>query len=172
MMMKMLVAGGMEALTDNLREADEDNPRGYFEFERVKSISEDASWLGEADGKAVKIISALLKHLPGEYRYKIIFMRRKIEEVLASQRQMLARNGGQADATGDETMSAAFRRHLAHVESWLVSQPNIEFIYVDYNEMLDDPTRCINAVNQFLGAGLDASAMASVIDRSLYRQRQ
>ena len=36
LMMQMLSAGGLPALTDDLREADESNPRGYFEFEPVK----------------------------------------------------------------------------------------------------------------------------------------
>ena len=36
MMMKMLEAGGMQILTDNLRTADENNPKGYYEYERVK----------------------------------------------------------------------------------------------------------------------------------------
>ena len=32
MMMKMLEAGGMQVLTDNIRTPDEDNPKGYYEF--------------------------------------------------------------------------------------------------------------------------------------------
>src|ERR1041385_2006037 len=93
MMMKMLVAGGLEALTDNIRTADEDNPEGYFEFEMVKKLGDDRSWLADARGKCVKIVSSFLKHLPQDFTYKIIFMRRNIEEVLASQRQMLVRRG-------------------------------------------------------------------------------
>ena len=36
MMMGMLEAGGLELVVDGIRAADEDNPRGYYEFERVK----------------------------------------------------------------------------------------------------------------------------------------
>jgi hypothetical protein len=171
MMMKMLVAGGMEALTDQVRTADEDNPEGYFEFEGVKKIGEDSSWLRDARGKAVKIISALLKHLPAEHRFKVIFMRRKMEEVLDSQRRMLGRNGGAAGG-GDEKISAAFGKHIKDVESWLVRQPHVEVIYVDYNEVLESPARYVEAIKQFLAAPLDARAMASVVDPSLYRQRR
>jgi hypothetical protein len=70
MMMKMLEAGGMEALTDNIRKADIDNPKGYYEFERVKQIKEDQAWLDDAKGRAVKMVSMLLLDLPEGYNYK------------------------------------------------------------------------------------------------------
>lgn len=171
MMMRMLTAGGLEALTDNLRVADDDNPRGYLEFERVKALERDSAWLEDAAGKAVKIISALLKHLPRDYSYKIIFMRRKMGEILSSQKQMLVRSGDPTDAVSDEKLAEMFRRHLTDVQSWLSQQPNIEVVYVDYNELLDDPAPAIQTINHFLGGGLDAQAMASVIDKTLYRQR-
>jgi hypothetical protein len=171
MMMRMLTAGGVEALTDNLRAADEDNPRGYLEFEKVKALEHESGWLKDAAGKAVKIISALLKHLPLDYSYKIIFMRRKMGEVLSSQKQMLVRGGGTADGIGDERLAETFRRHLNDVESWLASQPNIEVIYVDYNELLGDPAPAVQTINHFLGGGLDTQAMTTVIDKTLYRQR-
>ena len=93
MMMQMLMAGGMGIVTDEIRKADEDNPRGYLEWERVKKLKEDQSWLNECPGKAVKVISMLLFDLPSKHHYKIIFMQREIEEVLASQRIMLERRG-------------------------------------------------------------------------------
>ena len=77
MMMKMLEAGGIELLIDRVRVADADNPKGYYEFERVKQIETDQAWLPEAQGKAVKMISALLRHLPADCRYRIIFMERR-----------------------------------------------------------------------------------------------
>src|SRR5687768_10988350 len=75
MMMKMLADGGLPSLTDQIRNADEDNPNGYYEFEPVKQLANGGhAWLAAADGKAVKIISALLEYLPGQYPYKVIFM--------------------------------------------------------------------------------------------------
>jgi len=112
MMMKMLEAGGMAVLTDNIRTADQDNPRGYYEFERVKQIEHDTAWLPEAQGKAVKMIAGLLKHLPADYVYKIIFMQRDMDEVLASQRQMLVRRGKPTDCASD----APERNELVMVE--------------------------------------------------------
>ena len=91
MMMGMLEAGGLELVVDGIRAADEDNPRGYYELERVKDLAkaEDKSWLITLQGKGVKVISLLLQHLPEAYNYKIIFMRRSIAEVLDSQSKML-----------------------------------------------------------------------------------
>jgi hypothetical protein len=172
MMMKMLAAGGIEPLIDNLREADDDNPKGYFEFERVKQIEHDKAWLADARGRVVKLISALLKHLPSEYNYKIIFMRRAMSEVLASQRQMLLRRGEPADAVPDEKMAAMFERHIAQVESWLAAQPNIETIFVSYNDVMNDPRPHAERINDFLGGTLRVDAMTAVTDRSLYRQKQ
>jgi len=172
MMMKMLIAGGMEALTDNLRTADEDNPKGYFEFEKVKKLEKESSWLQDASGKAVKVISAFLKHLPLDYNYKIIFMRRKIEEILASQKQMLIRRGEPIEGVSNEKMAGIFQRHLKDIELWLTTQPNIRILYINYNEAIENPVSSIFMVNRFLGAELDIEAMVSVANRSLYRQRR
>lgn len=172
MMMKMLAAGGLEPLTDNLRIADEDNPKGYFEFERVKQIEHDKAWLEEARGRVVKLISALLKHLPEGYNYKVIFMRRAMAEILASQRQMLIRRGEPADTVPDEKMAAMFEKHVAQVESWLAAQPNIETVYVSYNEVVKDPRPHAERINVFLGGSLNVDAMAEIADRALYRQKR
>ena len=172
MMMKMLAAGGIEPLTDNLRIADEDNPKGYFEFQRVKQIEHDKTWLDGARGRAVKLISALLKHLPADYNYKVIFMRRAMPEILASQRQMLIRRGEPADSVPDDKMAAMFDKHVAQVESWLASQPNIETLYVSYNEVMKDPRPHAVQISEFLGGSLDVDAMTAVADQTLYRQKR
>jgi hypothetical protein len=172
MMMKMLEAGGMSVLTDNIRTADEDNPKGYYEFERVKQIEHDQSWLADAQGKVVKMISALLKHLPRDYTYKVIFMRRKMEEILASQRKMLIRRGEPADADGDEKMAQLFRQHLERVATWTDAQPNVEVIHVHYNKILESPVEQAQRINHFLNYSLDVESMVRVVDRSLYRQRR
>jgi hypothetical protein len=172
MMMKMLEAGGLQALTDNIRTADEDNPKGYFEFERVKQIENDKAWLEDARGRVVKLISALLKHLPPSYDYKVIFMRRAMPEILASQRQMLIRRGERADAVPDDKMAAMFEKHVAQVESWLAAQPNIQTIYVSYNEVMKEARPHADLINRFLGGTLNVDSMVEVTDAALYRQRR
>ncbi len=172
MMMKMLVAGGMEAMTDNIRKADEDNPKGYYEVEKVKKLAENASWLGEARGKAIKIISSLLKYLPEEYQYKIIFMRRNMDEVLKSQSRMLIRRGHESNEENNEKMKGLFSKHLQDIENWLKAQSNIAVMYIHYNEILKEPARNIEKINQFFGSTLDVDKMMDIVDPSLYRQRK
>jgi hypothetical protein len=171
LMMMMLEAGGMQVLTDKIRTADEDNPEGYYEFERVKQIEQDRSWLEDAKGKAVKMIAELLKHLPPDYTYKVIFMRRKMEEILASQKQMLTRRGEPTDRVSDERMAKLFTEYLERVEAWIAEQPNIEVIYVGYNEVLENPVGEAKRINQFLGNTLNVENMVGVVDPTLYRQR-
>jgi hypothetical protein len=172
LMMGMLEAGGMDLLVDGIRTADEDNPKGYYEFERVKQIDTDQDWLEDAKGKAVKMIGELLRRLPSTYTYKVIFMRRQMEEILASQRQMLIRRGEPTDAVSDEDMARMFGRHLEQVEAWIASQPKVDALYVSYNDLLADPEPHARRINEFLGGTLDLDAMVDVVDHSLYRQRQ
>ena len=173
MMMRMLEAGGIPPLTDELREADKDNPKGYYEFERVKKLDEgDTDWVEEAQGKSVKVISALLKHLPPGYTYKLIFMRRKIEEILASQKQMLIRRGEPTDSVSDEELTDLFRKHLAQIQAWIDGQPNVEVIYVSYNDVMENPLEQVQRINHFLGDTLDVESMVNVVDQALYRQRK
>jgi len=171
LMMSMLEAGGLPPLTDDIRQADEDNPKGYYEYEHVKKLKEDTAWLADARGKSVKIISALLMQLPAAYTYKIVFMRRDMREILASQRHMLVRRGESGDPIGDEEMSALFNRHLQQVERWLAQQPNISCLYVDYNQLVLSPPEPIRSINRFMGGWLDEVAMARVVDPKLYRQK-
>lgn len=173
MMMKMLAAGGIPPLTDALRAADSDNPRGYYEFERVKQLDKgDTAWLPLAEGKAVKVISALLKHLPADHNYQVIFLRRHMAEVLASQRKMLIRRGEDPREMDDAQVTLLFERHLQQVEQWLAERPNFEVLYVHYSDIMADPLPEINRVGRFLGRDLDLRAMAEAIDPGLYRNRQ
>lgn len=172
MMMKMLEAGGIPVLVDNVRTADEDNPKGYYEFERVKQIETDKAWLPEAQGKVVKMISELLKHLPSDYKYKIVFMRRKIEETLASQKQMLIRRGEPTDKVSDDKMTELFRKHLVRLFAWIETQPNIDILYVNYSDIMANPVDGAKQINEFLGGGMNVEAMTGVVDPSLYRQRR
>jgi len=178
MMMQMLSAGGMPALADHLRRPDEDNPRGYYEFERVKQVSEDASWLDEAQGKVVKMVYRLLYDLPRDHTYRVIFMRRELHEVIASQEVMLERHGKAGSPPihrhgqdQDDRLADIYRRQLDEVMSWLHNQPNFSVLCVDYGDVLSDPQRVVHQLNRFLDGRLDMDAMLRVPDWSLYRQR-
>ena len=172
MMMKMLEATGVPVLIDEIREADEDNLKGYYEDERVKTLHKDNSWIREAEGKAVKVISYQLLHLPEDHQYRILFMQRKIEEVLASQRKMMQRRGEPEDDIPDAVMASIFQKHLNETEAWLRNQSNIKTLYVNYNETLEDPQTTSDHVATFLGRDLDIEKMTNVVDPKLYRQRK
>ena len=170
-LMKMLAAGGLPPLTDGIREADADNPGGYYEFEKVKQLERDTAWLESARGKAVKVISQLLDQLPLHKPYKIVFALRKMDEILASQQAMLARRGQPRDRVADAEMAAAFGRHLNAVQQWLAEHPQMEVLYVNYAAVLRDPLATSREIKDFLALPLDVQQMASVVDESLYRQR-
>jgi hypothetical protein len=170
LMMQMLAAGGIGIVTDAIRAADTDNPRGYLEFERVKKIKQDASWLPDARDKAIKMVSQLLRELPPGERCRVIFMERDLDEVLASQEKMLERLG--RPAAPRERMKAAFQTHLEELDRWLSRQPHIAVLRVSYNELLKDPVAQAERVCQFLERIMDVDAMVAAVDPSLYRNRR
>jgi hypothetical protein len=176
MMMQMLAAGGMPVLTDGLRQADEDNPRGYFEYEPVKRTRRQASWVSVAEGLAVKIVYALLRDLPERRHsqtimYQVIMMHRDLAETVASQREMLRRSGRGGADVSDETLRGLFDKDLREVEAWLAAQPNFRVLDVDYCECVREPARAAARVNAFLGGSLDEGSMISAVDPLLYRRR-
>jgi hypothetical protein len=172
LMMSMLDAAGFPPMQDHIRTADEDNPKGYYEYERVKQMPEgDTAWLKDAKGKAVKVITALLKHLPKKYKYEVIVMRREISEILASQRKMLERRGEDPNKVADQEMSDLFSRHFDEVMEWVKAQRNIRYVDISFNQLLKSPEEQVEKINQFLGGELDTAAMLSKIDPKLYRQR-
>lgn len=171
MMMKMLAEGGMQIVTDAIRRADDDNPNGYFELETVKSLPEgNFTWLLDAGGRVVKVISSLLEYLPSECAYKVIFMEREIKEILASQQKMLA-NRNETSRLDDSEMELQFRNHLAAMKAWLVRQANIEVLYVNFNALIADPEPSCRRISNFIGISLDINRMLSVPSEKLYRNR-
>jgi hypothetical protein len=172
MAMKMLDAAGLTMVVDGIREADEDNPKGYFELERVKDLAQenDWSWLQDARGKAVKIISYLLKELPDDHNYKVIFMRRDLREVLASQAKMLARRG-ETNETDDERMIELYENDLWKANYLLKNNSRFQTLMVAYRDVLDNPEKEARRINEFLGGEYDFEKMASAVDPNLYRNR-
>jgi hypothetical protein len=170
LMMQMLDSGGVEVVTDHVRAADVDNPRGYYELERVKRIKQDASWLPQARGKAFKMVSQLLYDLPASERYRIIFMDRDLDEILASQEKMLQRLG--RSAAPREQIKQAFQLHLEKLHAWLGEQPHLAVFRVNYNDLVQRPQEQAQRVSEFLDGAANAERMAEAVDRSLYRNRK
>ncbi len=173
MMMKMLEAGGIPPLTDAIRTADTDNPKGYYEFERVKQLDKgDTDWLPMAEGKVVKVISALLRHLPDDHTYQIVFVRRNMAEILASQRKMLVNRGEDPDALDEVRMAELFEKHIVQTEAWMNAQPNVSWLPIHYTDILTDPEQAALTLAHFVDRDLAVEAMAEVVDPDLYRNRQ
>lgn len=173
MAMQMLAAGGLQVVTDGVREAGEDNPKGYYEDERVMDLHKDdvdRDWVHDARGKAVKIISFLLKNLPDTNNYKVIFMRRELPEVLASQSKMLERRG-ETDDTDDEQMFKIWQDHLWKTNYFMKHSPHVDFIDVEYRDAVSDPLQQAKRVRDFIGQDMDERAMATAVDPTLYRNR-
>jgi hypothetical protein len=167
----MLAEGGLEVVTDAVRAADEDNPNGYFEFEPVKQLTAgEAAWLNGAEGKLIKVISALLEYLPADRQYKVIFMEREIKEILASQQKMLQRRN-EVSRTTDEELTAQFREHLKAIKYWLARQPNMAVMCVDYNRLMADPDAYCLPVADFVALPMDVERMRKVPNERLYRNR-
>jgi hypothetical protein len=173
MAMKMLAAGGVSTVTDGLRSADEDNPKGYYEDKRVKDLAqmEDKRWIAKARGKAIKVISFLLKELPSSNNYKVIFMRRDIEEILASQQKMLERRG-EDEGAEDELMATLFEGDLFRARYLMKHNAHFEFVEVHYRQALADPAATAEMIGNFLGLELDLDEMIGVVDPELYRNRK
>jgi hypothetical protein len=172
LMMQMLQAGGLPLLTDGRRTPDESNPRGYFEHDAVKQGCNDLSWLDQAGGKAVKVIHVLLLHLPAQRNYRVIFMVRNLEEVIASQRAMLKQQGRAAATLTDAALAGIFEKQLATVRQWLAAQHNFRVLYVNHRDVITQPLAAAGQINQFLGGNLSVDSMVAAMNPELYRQRK
>ena len=173
MLMKMLAAGGLAVMTDGQRTADEDNPEGYFEVERIKALAQetDRTWLAGARGKAVKVISYLLRSLPEDHNYRVVFVRRDIDEVLASQSKMMARRG-ERDDVPPEKMREVFAKDVARAREMLARAPHFEVLEVEYAAVVARPLEEARRIAAFLGGDLDVEGMAGAVNPSLYRNRR
>ncbi|HUE87683.1 MAG TPA: sulfotransferase domain-containing protein [Vicinamibacterales bacterium] len=173
MMMKMLEAGGIPVWLDGVREADEQNPKGYYELERVKELDKrvDKAWVREGRGRAVKVISSLLEHLPATNNYQVVFMHRDLQEVLASQTKMLVDRGEERGAA-DETLHKHYEKHLRRVKEFVSNEPWFSSIDVHYTDVLTDVHKVSEHLNRFLGRKLHLPRMREVVDGQLYRNRR
>jgi hypothetical protein len=172
LMMQMLVAGGMAPLSDGERAPDDDNPRGYLEWERIKTLPNDPGCIAEAEGKVVKVISRLLLSLPEGHEYRVVFMQRPLPEVLASQDQMLRRRGTHKEGADPAIISAAFEKHLREVCAWLDARSHVKALRLAYREVLKNPVDIAKQLTDFLGIALNSDAMIERVDPLLYRNRE
>ena len=171
LMMQMLRAAGMELMHDDKRPADEDNTEGYWEWEEIKSLRKNPRLMEKAEGKAVKVISALLPQLPTHHRYRIIFMKRPVEEIVDSQWTMLARSGRKPRSEKQHLIQTQ-QTHLDQTLARLRQHKNVELLEIDYPELVSDPGGQIPALKSFLDTRIPLpEALKKVIRQDLHRNR-
>ena len=171
MLMQMVDAGGLPALTDGRRLADRDNPKGYFELEAATRLHTDKTWLAEATGRCVKVVAQLLTALPRDRAYRVLFIERDLDEVMASQQSMLERLGRESATLDAAALRRTYQAQLARFKRRLAVAPNLCVLYLQHREVLRDPGAAAAAIDAFLGGGLDRAAMVAAVDTALYRQR-
>lgn len=172
MIMRMLEAGGMPVVTDNIRKADADNPNGYYELEPVKQLSRDTSWLVDAHDKAVKVIYSLLYFLPKDHDYRVIFMRRKVHEVIASQKAMLLRQHAEGSRLDDARLAQAFQVQLQELDTWIRNQDNFAVLNINHHDVLYASKSAVIEIDRFLGYGLHMDAMVKMVNPAFHRQKR
>jgi hypothetical protein len=167
MMMQMLAAGGCTILTDGIRAADLNNPQGYLEYEPVKRLPLDSTWLPVARGKAVKIVAALLPWLPLQdaagtpLHYRVIFMKRDWQDVGNSQGRMLRNLGREHLSQPAELLERAMQQDVATARAWL-SRNSVPVIDIDYQQTLADPSRTATRLAGLIPS-FDAQAGADAV---------
>jgi hypothetical protein len=173
MIMQMVAAGGVPVLTDGVREADEDNPRGYLEYEPVKNLRRDAKWLAEAKGKAIKIVVPLLGSLPKDVACRVILIERDLNEILNSQARMLLRRNENLPDTPErrDRLKDAYALTLQRAKTFLRNRPATGLLVLQRSDVLRDPAAAASRISDFLGGQLATSKMAAEVDPSLHRQR-
>ena len=169
LMMQILQKAGIPLLTDEKRRADVNNPRGYFEYQPVKKLKEDNSWLHRARGKALKIVSPLLVYLPDAFHYQIIFMQRSLDEIIASQNKML--NSRAIPPTPSQRLRNYLANHLLQINTYLSNKKNISVLKIDFKTLIDQPETELAKLSEFLGHPFNHETIKSVIQRDLYRTR-
>lgn len=170
LVMQMLQAGGHPILCDDQRPADADNPRGYLEYAKVRTLERDATWLAEADGRAVKVVSPLLTRLATGFDYRVIFVRRDLHEVVQSQEQMLRRRN-QPVGPDSAAMIQHFERHLNAISDFLSKRQDMQVLNCQHAHLIREPLAVAYQITEFLERTMDVGRMVGVIDPGLYRQR-
>jgi len=163
LMMQMLTSAGLETMIDDARPADDNNPLGFFEDKRVMGLANSCNWIPEARGKAIKVVAPLLKYLPEGERYRIIFMDRDLRSVVKSQRRMLERLGRKGSSLGEAELIEKYSEQIYEVERLIADRKDMEVIFVDYDQLIDNPKRAAKTVAVWIDKEeLDDSMAAAV----------
>ncbi len=172
LVMQILKAGGFPILYDNTRKPDKNNPNGYYELyggKVIKHLLDKKFEPYEYRGIAVKITSYGLPLLPkGDYKYKIIYTERDVEEVFKSQQKMI--HNKFKPSIKDFQMIKVLTRLNNVTKQALSIRPDIEYLCVCHRNFFTNPREEIEKISEFVG-GIDIDKAINVIDESLYRNK-
>jgi predicted AlkP superfamily phosphohydrolase/phosphomutase/tetratricopeptide (TPR) repeat protein len=171
LLMQLLDACGIAPLADTSRLADESNPRGYYEFEPVKSLHIDSSWLEMAVGKVVKVVYPNILELPVGPTYRVFFLMRDLEEVVESQSVMLAR-GGSDTIINPTRLLTHWRSKIPRDLRAFQQRTGSHIILVPFRDLFQEPVQLANQLQAWLGRAGAPPDLRGIVDPSLHRQRK
>lgn len=171
LLMQMLDKAGMQMFVDNVRQADDSNPKGYFEHEAVKSLARNKAWVNQAVGKVVKVVSHLLFHLPDNYHYKIIFVDRDLSQILKSQQKMLIKKGKNKKESYSITLEMSYKKNLEKVDKWAKTHYNVEILHVNFSNLINNGIVEAKKIIEFLNINAKPEDIAKAIDKKLHRTK-
>ena len=172
LMMQMLEVGGISILSDGIRQADANNAKGYYELEAVKNLETDYAWLYDAHGKAVKVISHLLRKLPPSFEYRIILMQRPLDIIVRSQNKMLKNLNKESGNLSDQQLVQLYELHLEQTIAWMEQQDNVRSLKIQYEDLLTDTDEQIKKIDSFLDLDLNKYAMREIVDKTLNHTKE
>jgi predicted AlkP superfamily phosphohydrolase/phosphomutase/tetratricopeptide (TPR) repeat protein len=167
LLMQVLAAGGYPVCADERRAADAHNPAGYLEWAPVKDLPEGAPRWEETRGKAVKVVGPLLRHLPPDRPYLVLWMDRPLLEVLLSQQKMK----GAAVRDFPFQLAQDFEKEEQRLLRWLDQQPHIYHEKLAYHDFIEAPEQVLQRLEALLPQAFDPEAARQAIRPELYRHK-
>jgi hypothetical protein len=169
-LMQILKAGSIPIAFDDIRTADEFNPKGYYELlggKIINKLIEKTFPIEKYKGKFIKITSYGLKFLP-KARYKIIYSERDFEEILDSIERMMRKK----DENRAESKKNLIKLNNT-IKKEIQEKKEIEILFVNYNNILKNPKNNIKKILDFLNLSYKyLDKMIKAVDVSLYQPRK
>ena len=160
LMMQILEGAGVDVLTDNKRQPDTNNEKGYFELDAVKNTLVDQQYLAELPGKAVKIVFPLLRFTKPAFPLKVIWMDRDLASTLMSQDKM---KNNDAIGASFQLLENMQKEKVLH-ETWLNQHDHISYLRVNFNDLIQNPEKQLARLVEFLELSVSTEALVNIVN--------
>ena len=171
LLMQMLAAAGLPPKTDGLRPPDAHNPRGFFEWEPIKTLAQNPGRLREAAGHAVKVVSSQLAHVPPDSPCRVLWIDRDIAEIAASQEKMLRALHPERALEPLPERHARLARHRDETLAQAATRAH-PLLRISHARLLREPAAIAGEIAAFLGPLLPRpEAMPACVDPTLHREK-